>query len=611
MIPITHSALVALAGSSNLVPGAFYEITDYRTVHYIQYSGPVTGSGGIGGEEVFTGPIEPLIVQAVSFSEISSTASSTLYPNDVIYYLLSVPDYEYDYVAATGKGCIIYREDTVRRIARDYDWRNVVFRRWETSPGSGDYYSPLPVIGAAYQDVEAQDPDICNDVYIKSPLSNSLQFDIISTGFPYWLDNTVLDAGQVKEFSSSFAYLNHITGYTSSIVAVSNEFFILYNNLIAVNDMSKNSYVTVTNNQIVEAFVNTAWSGTFPAFGNNSGASLENNVVSGIIHANRTYYVTNNNVTAMLGNDSLYIEDNNTSFIVENKCSGISNNIADNISNNIANFIRTNDCSGIENNMSVIIENNIITTSIAYNNVYYIRGNTCSEISENLGNRIETNNISFSITGNNCNFIGDNGNGGTISNNTGYYIWNNTNTDEISDNVCSVISGNTNNGNITENTGQAITNNSTDSFISTNKVQYIKSNTTTGTIASNVGYSIDSNLGDVNISLNNVYTISGNGSSSIINVSRNQGFKINSNTFDSNFSSNTFRDFEGNAFGNSAGANAIVNHNFIDSITSSTITPTTEMSDLNKPTKSMLDANDGFHYEVTLSSGAFSFVAIT
>ena len=71
MISITHSALVALVGASNLVPGAFYQITDFQTSHYIQFSGPITGSGGIGGEEVNLGPIEPLVVQAISYSELS------------------------------------------------------------------------------------------------------------------------------------------------------------------------------------------------------------------------------------------------------------------------------------------------------------------------------------------------------------------------------------------------------------------------------------------------------------------------------------------------------------------------------------------------------------
>jgi hypothetical protein len=221
--PITYSALSALAGSSNLVPGAFYEITDFRTSHYIQFSGPVTGSGGIGGEEVNLGPIEPLVVQAVSYSELSVNASSSTYPNDKILYLLSVPDGDYDYAAASGRGCIIYRENTPRKVARDYDWRSVVFRRWETSPSSGDYYSCTPVVGSAYQDVSPFTyPDTYFNTYIKSPLDNPVEFIISSSGFNYWLDNTVLDATTISDFQCNFAYLNHLTGYGAQMWSVVN-----------------------------------------------------------------------------------------------------------------------------------------------------------------------------------------------------------------------------------------------------------------------------------------------------------------------------------------------------------------------------------------------------
>ena len=376
---ITYAALVALAGSSNLVPGAFYEITDYQTSHYIQYSGPVTGSGGIGGEEVNIGPVEPLIVKAVSYSEISIEASSTLYPDDIIYYLLSVADYDYDYAIASGKGCIIYREDTVKKLARDYDWRNVVFRRWETSPGSGDYFSCLPVIGSAYQDVNAFNlPDVCFDVYIKSPLDNPSQFLLSPSGTNYWLDNTVFNANSVTGTKSNLAYLNHVTGFAGGLTTVNEcTFDVFVNNTMATEYILRNTIGSLINNSFIQTQVHTFLS-NINGFENNEASSVSLNTVSGYFSNNTGNQINGNVVDSCVGNNCLYIDGNIVDFILENRASGISSNITSNlISNNTVLFIRNNDCASIEDNIGITIDDNITTPSIEQNMVRYIAQNVC------------------------------------------------------------------------------------------------------------------------------------------------------------------------------------------------------------------------------------------
>ena len=130
---VTHAELVTLIDNEELEEGANYLITDFQTI-YIQPAPNEVKFAEINGEPF----IEPLLVQATSNSTISHEAKSILFPDDTIEYL-----HEPEELLTSGtftKGKIIRRRD---RVGNDipFDFRTVKFKRYETSPGSGNFHS--------------------------------------------------------------------------------------------------------------------------------------------------------------------------------------------------------------------------------------------------------------------------------------------------------------------------------------------------------------------------------------------------------------------------------------------------------------------------------------
>jgi hypothetical protein len=118
----THAELTTLKGSSSLVAGQQYLITDFQTIHVI----PNTAV-------VHTGATENIIVTALTDSEFSKIAYTPDFPNDILEY-----DFD-DVLAENGttprNGWITRRQDRKWNIDCDYDFRNVVFRKWSiTAP---------------------------------------------------------------------------------------------------------------------------------------------------------------------------------------------------------------------------------------------------------------------------------------------------------------------------------------------------------------------------------------------------------------------------------------------------------------------------------------------
>ncbi len=127
--PVTHSELSALVSAEDLVPGRFYKLTDYQ----LFYKQPVTGTLKSGSEE-------PLLLFALSASELSTKAVSYLSPEDEILYS---HDYhlggQYFFGPESGgggswqtyeavKGTIYYRKDRYNNVA-PYDTKAVLFSK--------------------------------------------------------------------------------------------------------------------------------------------------------------------------------------------------------------------------------------------------------------------------------------------------------------------------------------------------------------------------------------------------------------------------------------------------------------------------------------------------
>jgi hypothetical protein len=143
---LTYTQLTGNISAGTLQSGELYRITDFVT-EYISNAGEwispsnsafITANSGtpVAVSAIAATP-EPLIVLALSSNKIGSYAYSEVWPYDTIIYdpnltLLTNRDDTY-----RSKGFITYREDTINRIACDYDWRNVRFKRWILDPLSG------------------------------------------------------------------------------------------------------------------------------------------------------------------------------------------------------------------------------------------------------------------------------------------------------------------------------------------------------------------------------------------------------------------------------------------------------------------------------------------
>jgi hypothetical protein len=142
VISTTYANLVTLINTSALTPGAFYKITDFRTIHYFFDNDDTIDAVNDAC------PIEQLIVMAIGTNKIGREAYSADFPNDIIHYdwnpvnfradkgfALNITQQEPDaYVFGTiipdFRGVITYRHDTVQNVSAYFDFRNVTFRRW-------------------------------------------------------------------------------------------------------------------------------------------------------------------------------------------------------------------------------------------------------------------------------------------------------------------------------------------------------------------------------------------------------------------------------------------------------------------------------------------------
>jgi hypothetical protein len=294
-IEITYTELLNLISTNTLIAGRQYLITDFQTVTYIQFSG-----GGIGSEEIHTGAIEPMLVQAVSSSELATEIWSTVYPTDKITWKPIFNDRDYDAVLGQSTGVITSRYDTLLKLYRDYDWRNVIFRRWETVSGSGDYNNYTDT-GFAFQDFP---PFNLIPGTFDVSVGSGLEAAQAALGLPYQLDNVVfqldcavskVSIGAVSTFQEIFA-VNNIDILLDQLCL----FQFLNNNIKIVQ--SNQFDEEVDSNTLVELTANVI-SGVF--FGNIGTIFLENNI-DGNFNNNNFSFLYQNVVTGDI-NQNLFM----------------------------------------------------------------------------------------------------------------------------------------------------------------------------------------------------------------------------------------------------------------------------------------------------------------
>ena len=290
-LEIGYSELTTLLNNNELIPSSYYLINDFQTVTYIQFS------NSIGNEEIHTGATEPMLVQAVSSSGLSTNIISTIYPTDNITWKPFFNDRDYDAVLGQSTGVITSRYDTLLKLYRDYDWRNVIFRRWETVSGSSDYNNYTDT-GFAFQDFTPFNLALDNfDVSVGS----GLEVGQIGLGAPYQLDNVVfqlyctvskVSLGAVSTFQNTFD-VNNIDILFDQLCLLefvnNNIKYVLSNQFDG--DVISNTLVELSESELSDDFLNNT--GTFfinnsidGTFEDNNFSYLENNIVTGDIYRN-------------------------------------------------------------------------------------------------------------------------------------------------------------------------------------------------------------------------------------------------------------------------------------------------------------------------------------
>ena len=334
-ISITYAELTAAIAASLLEPGHYYLLSDYATSHYLQYTD--SHGDGTGMDEVVnTGAVEPLLLLANTNNTLALEARSAAFPQDIIHYQAIMADRNYDYAVATGKGCIIRRIDTTLNYSRDYDFRAVKFRRWETVVGNGLFRSYLPVAGATTQDQLAQqNATLIQQSAIYSPLGTGLA--------PYWLDNVVIQAGcsvfvmneglfYCTTFFTGEVFMNFIKQLFNLVFSgasfANNAVALLQNvncygdftgNVIEIIDTCTLLNITYNTGHDIQDCSLTNGAGTYYSISGNVVDSIQNNTNVGDISNNVCDTIQNNaNTGAIVGNVANTITSNTHNGMIGN-----------------------------------------------------------------------------------------------------------------------------------------------------------------------------------------------------------------------------------------------------------------------------------------------------
>lgn len=620
----TYSQLLTDIAGSGLVTGQKILITDFQIRTYIQFS------GAIGAESINVGINEPMLATAISPNAIAREITSTIYPTDIIYYEPIIADRDYDCAYVVGNystGAITYRMDENNN-ARDYDWRNTIFRRWETINGSGVYDSYIDT-GFAFNDYPAFNFANSANHYINSPL-------IARTfiAYPYWLDNFVIVNGCL----ANRIYLGVATTVKDNMVLTqaqrmlydvwNNCFFSNFNTSSnnKINDGNYNNISDFEDNVITTNFAYNSGS----AITSNTFVDFTNNDIR-ICTANTCDTVIYNTIDTMQNNVSIDVSYNNcnlisfntmdnsitTTAITHNNCNQINNNEIVNIGFNNSNSISANinlasgfgsitgnTSKNIQSNKlstaSSLINNNVCRNEISNNIDCGITGNNSDIILNNTSSVIEYNNVTR-ITGNV--FIAN------LSDNAGDEIINNSNLSTIQyNNVVQILTNTSNSGvgSITNNTAALISTNVLDS-IAFNIVSVIFNNSDAaggGDISYNVGSSVSENTNVQTIGNNNIWNIFGNDMNGT-SFTANEGQFFNANTF---VLAGNLKDCMGVNIKSCQINNTITNNTFLAALSAIVpLTPTASMIAVT-PSITLYDVTNG-NVDQVLTAGVLTYNA--
>lgn len=360
IIPITFSALyTALSGGFTLIPGQMYLITDSQSI----YDQPAFDNTGAPELVVATktGPIEPLVVQAIGIGAISKNAFSVSHPLHVIeydpYFIAT------EYMGAPAKGRITLRIDENNNKA-DYDHRVILFLRYESAPGSGIFNVVNNNGGATLEVLTFGATAIGND------LGDFAVYHVL--GYPFLLSNNVFgntcSGNKFDDINYNHSFGNSCNGnilsigcnYINMVTCAGNIFGTACSNI----GIGAGSYGNNFDNNAIGLTVGTA--STNNKWGDSSTVNIGNNCVGNTFGFTTIGTIGNNNLNFVIGNNStINAGDGNINISAQASCVlniGTSNS---NFMAGIENIITVNDSN------AYLIIGNRNTISLHDNNTYF------------------------------------------------------------------------------------------------------------------------------------------------------------------------------------------------------------------------------------------------
>lgn len=237
---------------SNLKPGNWYLIENYKTVYYQpdfeENGAPITDNG-----ERISDVVEPLLVFAISNNQISDVVYSTLYPNDFIRYDINNRNVEVNDAKRPGK--IVERIDTSNNLRAAYDFRHILFKRY-SEVSSTVYYSHKQIPGGDKSEFRTFKEGTKNvDIYSINRDNNTV----------FELPNSVFQSNKTHDLKASSRFFNNtfVQGTANSTFGEdfsNNVFTKAFTNNIIESKFSENKFtVDFSNNKISSGFFKNLW----------------------------------------------------------------------------------------------------------------------------------------------------------------------------------------------------------------------------------------------------------------------------------------------------------------------------------------------------------------
>lgn len=236
IVDITHAQLLALKTAGTLQKGEYYRITDFATMYdlpdYTSANNPVLIP------VLKTEVVSPIIVFAISSTQLQTEAIDSAYPKDIIHY-------ELEYTTAVGAnptlGRITYRKDEFGN-ETDYDHRRVKFKRYKDGANKYSSYFDLGLGSQFFLTFNYANYTVRDNYIGNERQSSSVLFDLPNIVFAKAVNNVKFTAdsqnGTFLENTTNANFLNEFSG---------NLFHGVCNNV---------TFLGLVRNNIIDAMVN-------------------------------------------------------------------------------------------------------------------------------------------------------------------------------------------------------------------------------------------------------------------------------------------------------------------------------------------------------------------